>query len=186
MWTDFVFPLVKASKAVIVVYDHWASIQHVQQLRDIGVDARQHTLTPLNFNAMRASIFSGTVSYPFTEFSLAPILDRSADVDLIATAQDKPNFSLALQTLTVREVGGGKVVKPKYGDDDVFRTAALVHAMVADPDVAKKLILGGLANGLQQARRTMGFVNGLSSGATPSGGNGRIAHMRSMSGSSRR
>ena len=183
MFSEFVLPLVKASRAVIVAYDHWNSIQNVQQMRDTGVDARQHTLTPLNFNAMRAAVFSNTISYPFTEFSLAPILDRSADVDLISTAQDKPNFSLVLQTLTVREIGGGKVVKPKYGDDDVFRTAALVHAMIADPDVAKKLMLGGLTNSLQQARRTMGFVNGLSSGATPSGANGRIAHMRSMTGS---
>lgn len=166
MFTEFVLPLTKKCNAVMVVYDHWNSIQNVQHLRDLGYMAKQHTLTGNNFNEMRAAIFSGTISYPFTEYGLNPILDRSADVDLIQTAQDKPNFSLVLQTLTVREVSAGKVVKPKYGDDDVFRTAALIHAMIADPENAKLLLKGGMVSGQQAAPRGSVIVRGISAGGS--------------------
>ena len=186
MFTEFVLPLVKRCGASIIVYDHWNSIQNVQHLRDNGYEARQHTLTANNFNTMRASIFSGTISYPFTEYSLAPILDRSADVDLIQTAQDKPNFSLVLQTLTVREVSAGKVVKPKYGDDDVFRAAALIHAMASDPDTAKLILRGGMHNNQQVGpARRLGVVGGMSSGMSI-GSSGvtssRLGLVRGMSG----
>lgn len=169
MFTQFVEPLAVKSKAVAVVIDHWSSIQNVQHLRDTGIDARQHALTAANFNNMRSAIFGGTISYPFTEYSLAPILERSSDIDLVDTAKDKPNFSLVLQTLTVREVSMGKVVKPKYGDDDVFRCAALAHTFATDDEIAPKLNRGGLSAQQQGVRRAMGAVTGMSSGGGSGG-----------------
>lgn len=170
MFTDFVQPLAKKIGAVAVIYDHWNSIQNVQNLRDTGTDARQHTLTAHNFAALKSAIFSQTISLPFTEFPLNSLLDRSSDTDLVSTSQDKPHFSLVLQTLTVREIGGGKVVKPKYGDDDVFRTMALAHAFCVDPEMMVLLQRGGLGQGQAGPRRAIGAISHMKSGSSMASG----------------
>jgi hypothetical protein len=172
MYTEFIEPLVKRSNCVAVIYDHWNSIQNVQNLRDQKYDARQYTLTAKDFEAIKASFFSQTMSYPFTEYPLNSLLTRSSEVDLVQTAQDKPHFSLVLQTLTVREIGGGKVVKPKYGDDDVFRTAALCHRFVMDPEIQIALMRGGMnASSVKASTRSVGCVRTASQGyGSPKGG----------------
>jgi hypothetical protein len=100
------------------------------------------------------------------------LLSRSSEVDLVQTAQDKPHFSLVLQTLTVREIGNGKVVKPKYGDDDVFRTMALCHRFINDPEIQQALVRGGMGmSGKTTSTRSVGMVRTASQGyGNPRGG----------------
>lgn len=174
MFTDFVKPLVERSNCVALIYDHWNSIQNVQHMRDQGIDARQYTLLAKDFVELRQAIFSKTVSLPFTEYPLNSLLDRSADVDLIQTSLDKPNFSLVLQTLTVREIGGGKVVKPKYGDDDVFRTMALAYRFLNDEELLPKIMAGGMGAGPNRngPRKTIGVIAHASRGTAAAGGSG--------------
>lgn len=189
MFTEFVKPLVERSNCTLLAYDHWNSIQNVQNMRDRGTDARQYTLLAKDFSDLKQSIYSKVVSLPFTEYPLNSLLDRSADVDLVQTSFDKPHFSLVLQTLTVREIGNGKVVKPKYGDDDVFRTMALCHHFINDPEVMAKLMLGGLGPGAKAAaRKSVGMIAHASRGGVGSGSGAVVANIgqvRGMSGGRR-
>jgi hypothetical protein len=160
MFTQFIEPLVKRVNAAVVVYDHWNSIQNVQHLRDQKIDARQYTLVPGDFSLLRSDLSSGNISLPFTEFPLNVLLERDASIDIIQTAADKPHFSLVLQTLTVREIGNGKVIKPKNGDDDVFRSMALVHRFSKDEEIVKKMQSGGFGpNSSKGTNRSLGVVS---------------------------
>ena len=126
------------------------------------------------------------MSLPFTEYPLNSLLDRSADVDLIQTSLDKPNFSLVLQTLTVREIGGGKVVKPKYGDDDVFRTMALCHRFLNDEELLPKIMAGGMGGGPNRngPNKSIGLIAHASRGAAAGGSGGRSVGLGMVRGQS--
>jgi hypothetical protein len=115
---------------------------------------------------------------------LASLLERESSVDLVQTSYDKPHFSLVLQTLTVREIGGGKVVKPQNGDDDVFRSMSMVHHFASDPDVKKRLMAGGLGNGQRASTRTLGVITYASRGVGSTGSTGTVGRFMAVAGRS--
>ena len=181
MFTQFIEPLAMRSNCVLLAYDHWNSISNVQHLRDAKIDARQYTLSPVDFALLRSDFTAGTISLPFAEYPLASLLERESSVDLVQTSYDKPHFSLVLQTLTVREIGGGKVVKPQNGDDDVFRSMAMAHHFVSDPDIKKRLMAGGLGNGTRGATtRTLGVITHASRGAGSSSAGGTVGRFMAV------
>lgn len=189
MFTQFIEPIVKRVNCVCIAYDHWNSIQNVQHLRDQKFDARQYTLVPADFLALRSDLTAAAISLPFAEYSLNSLLERDATVDIVQTSYDKPNFSLVLQTLTVREIGSGKVVKPRNGDDDVFRSMALCHKFVNDPDVKKLLVAGGMGNSHIGSGRAIGSITHMSQGSSRSrtgGPSGKIGGFISIAGKSSR
>lgn len=187
MFTQFIEPMVTRSNCVLVAYDHWNSVTNVQHLRDKNIDARQHTLSANDFAALRSDLTSNNISLPFTEFPLGTLLERDAAVDLIQTSYDKPNFSLVLQTLTVREIGNGKVVKPQNGDDDVFRSMALVHKFIREEEITKRLLAGGFSsNSSKGSNRSIGVINQMSRGGSGTGSTGRVGSFMAVGSLSRR
>lgn len=139
MWDNFIYPIITKTNITLILYDRWNSLQNIQKLQDEGKDARQYSLTPKDFSFFRLKLMNSEVSYPFSEYSPNVFLDNgSGDVDLVNVSLSKPGFALLLQTLTVRQLGG-RVVKPLYGDDDVFRTAMLALKFMYDPEIAPKL-----------------------------------------------
>ena len=143
MWDNLIYPIICKTNIVLILYDRWNSLQNVQKLQDEGKDARQYSLTPKDFMFFRMKLMNSEVSYPFSEYTPNVFLDSSnSDVDLVNVSTSKPGFALLLQTLTVRQIGG-RVHKPLYGDDDVFRTAMLGLKFLYDPDLTGKLSYAG-------------------------------------------
>jgi hypothetical protein len=139
MWDNFIYPIIAKTNITLILYDKWNSLQNIQKLQDEGKDARQYSLTPKDFAFFRLKLMNSEVSYPFSEYSPNAFLDNgSADVDLVNVSLSKPGFALLLQTLSVRQLGG-RVVKPLYGDDDIFRTAMLALKFLYDPEITPRL-----------------------------------------------
>jgi hypothetical protein len=159
MWDNFIYPIITKCNIVLILYDRWNSIQNIQKLQDEERDARQYSLTPKDFQGFRQRLMNGEVSYPYSEYSPKVFLDYqlSENVDLVSVANAKPGFALLLQTLTVRLIGG-RVQKPLYGDDDVFRTAMLGLKFLNDPDIAPKLSVMGRGNASNNGPRFMGVL----------------------------
>lgn len=162
MWDHFIYPLVTKTNAALILYDRWQSLQNIQKLQDEGKDARQYSLTPKDFGLFRNKLLGGEVSYPFSEYDPNIFLESSgSDRDLVEISESKPGFALLLQTLTVRVVGE-RVMKPLYGDDDVFRTAMLGLKFCYDEDVVKKLSVAGMGGRAPTDARSLGRVVGMS------------------------
>lgn len=154
MWDNFIYPIICKCNIVLILYDRWNSLQNVQALENEGKDARQYSLTPKDFMMFRQKLMNNEVSYPFSEYTPNVFLDnQSSDVDLVNVSLSKPGFALLLQTLTVRLIGG-RVTKPLYGDDDVFRTAMLGLKFLYDPEIAPKL--GSVRFMSQSQKKTTG------------------------------
>jgi hypothetical protein len=139
MFEDFVYPLATKMNVVCGVYDQWNSDQNIQKLRSEGRDWRKYSLKPTDFDFIRGKLQASEVSLPFAEFDLNVFLKSdSAELDLVRLSLLKPNFALILQTLSVRQLGV-RLRKPLYGDDDVFRAAALGVKHLYDEDLRKQL-----------------------------------------------
>lgn len=170
MWDHFIYPIITKCNIALILYDRWNSIQNIQKLQDEERDARQYSLTPKDFQSFRQRLMNGEVSYPYSEYSPKVFLDYqlSENVDLVSVANSKPGFALLLQTLTVRLIGG-RVQKPLYGDDDVFRTAMLGLKFLNDPEIAPKLSVMGRSGQANNGPRFMGMVKPLSGGGGGTG-----------------
>lgn len=147
MFKEFILPLAQSSNVAVMAFDQWNSVSAVQELRDAGVDARKYSLKPIDFIQIRQDIINQKVSLPVAEMDLNVFVHRSADDDLVQSSLFKPNFALVLQLLTVREIAG-KMMKPKYGDDDLFRAFCLASYFAQDPRIQQRLKSGGLSSGL--------------------------------------
>jgi hypothetical protein len=144
MFKEFIYPLVTTQASVVVAFDQWNSVSDVQELRDAGVDARKYSLKPLDFITIKQDIINQRLSLPPSEENLNVFVNRSADDDLVEVSKYKSNFALVLQLLTVREISG-KLLKPKYGDDDLFRAFCLAVFHAQDARVQQKLKSGGIS-----------------------------------------
>lgn len=159
MWDNFIYPIICKCNIVLILYDRWNSLQNVQALENEGKNAKQYSLTPKDFLMFRQKLLNGEVSYPFSEYSPNVFLgNQSSDVDLVGVSQTRPGFALLLQTLTVRLLGG-RLAKPLYGDDDVFRTAMLGLRFLYDPETIPKLSGPGTCSTAFARTGTAGLVS---------------------------
>lgn len=142
MFREFILPLTTSMNVVIMAFDQWNSLGDVQELRDAGVNAVRYSLKPLDFIKIKQDILNQMVSIPMSEVPLDVFINRSPDDDLVDQSLLKPNFALALQMLTVRDIAG-KMLKPKYGDDDLFRAYCLASYFSNDNKVASRLKSSG-------------------------------------------
>lgn len=142
MFREFILPLTTSMNVVIMAFDQWNSLGDVQELRDAGVNAVRYSLKPLDFIKIKQDILNQMVSIPMSEVPLDVFINRSPDDDLVEQSLLKPNFALALQMLTVRDIAG-KMLKPKYGDDDLFRAYCLASYFANDNKVASRLKSSG-------------------------------------------
>lgn len=162
MWDHFIYLIICKTNVALILYDRWNSLQNIQKLQDEGKDARQYSLNPKDFDFFRLKLMNSEVSYPFSEYSPNVFLDNAgSDVDLVNVSLSKPGFALLLQTLTVRQIGG-RVHKPLYGDDDVYRTAMLALKFLYDPELAPKLRFSGFGKQARQEKAALGTVRMLS------------------------
>lgn len=146
MFRDFIHPLAIQSTTALVAFDQWNSIGDVQELRDSNIEAHKYSLKPLDFIQIKQDIMNMKVSLPPSEVNLDVFVNRSTEDDLVEQSFVKNNFALVLQMLTVRDISG-KLLKPKYGDDDLFRAFCLAVHFYQDPHVLQKLRSGSLGSG---------------------------------------
>lgn len=171
IFEDFIYPITQKMNIVVGLYDQWNSDQNITKLRDEGKDWRKYSLKPDDFDFIRGKLQMSEISFPYAEFDLNVFLKSdSAELDLVHLSLAKPNFALILQTLSVRQVGA-RLRKPLYGDDDVFRAAALGMKHLYDEEIRKKL---GYVTGKPAVdnNRSVGLVSyAMRSGSSPSGVN---------------
>jgi hypothetical protein len=136
MFEHAILPLVQSYRIIMAVYDRWNSIEMVQRLRqDHRVEAYQYSLKWADFLMIRARVLDSSLRIPRPELSIEAVRRSTQAFDsLVRTI---PVTHLALQTLTVREVGR-KVIKPLNGTDDLFRCLCLAVKFILDPAHTKK------------------------------------------------
>jgi hypothetical protein len=116
---------------IMVVFDRWNSIDHMQRIRkDHKIESIQYSLKWADFQAIRARILDSAVTLPKLEVPIEDV--RKDDRPFESIIENNPATHLALQTLTVREVGR-KVIKPLNGTDDLFRCMCLGITFILDP-----------------------------------------------------
>ncbi len=158
MYDNFILPIVQNLRIMHVYYDRWQSLDQIQRLRDIKIDAQAYSLNyDKDFLPMKQQLNSANIILPQCELDLFGVRDSA---DPLVEVRDKPVANLLWQCLTVREVGR-KLLKPLDGDDDLFRAFALGATRFLVEDIRKKYehfgsVLTGAASG-QVLGRTYSF-----------------------------
>jgi hypothetical protein len=135
MYEHFILPLVKALNIKHVFYDRWQSLDQIQRLRALKVNAIAHSLSyEKDMLPFKQQLLSGNMILPPCEVSLQTVKDSN---DPLVMTRDKPTAHLIWQSLTVREVGK-KVLKPLTGDDDLFRAFMLGASRFLHEDIQKE------------------------------------------------
>lgn len=119
-----------------VVYDRWSSINEVQRLRDKKIDAFQYSPKYSDFLAFRNLVTAESYKTPAWEAEKLTDLDVTNSLDVAA----KVYLHLGVQIATVREMGK-KILKPEYGEDDLFRTAVLASSILISNSTRQKEFL---------------------------------------------
>lgn len=138
---------------VMCIFDRWNSITMRETLLDRGVGSEQYTLKWDDFIAMRNLIDDKRIILPQLEVPFSRVERMREDYETLI--RNKPAAHLALQLLTVREVGK-KVEKGDGFDDDIFRTIALGQKFLFDPDY--KHLFQGEGSGFSMVNRDVGKV----------------------------
>ena len=149
----FLMPLVKQLNIVGVIYDRWNSQDQIQRLIDEGINALQYSLVYKDFDkTIKSFILSKLVVLPACEMKFEKLEPATALLEEIVIG--KPVLNMALQILTVRDLGK-KIVKPENGDDDIFRTLALAIWFVSTKEGKEKLNYFGEVK--QNVKRSIGI-----------------------------
>jgi hypothetical protein len=145
MFEQFILPIVKAFRIQQVFYDRWQSLDQIQRLREMKIDAQAHSLSyEKDFLPFRQQLLSGNMVLPPSE---KPIVEVKEAPNPLAITAQFPITNLIWQTLTVRE-SGRKILKPLEGDDDLFRAFVLGGSRFLDEETRKKYLT---MNGVQRA-----------------------------------
>jgi hypothetical protein len=157
MFEHFILPIVKAFRIRHVVYDRWQSLDQIQRLRDMKIEAIAHSLSfEKDILPFKQMLLSGNMVLPPCEVAMTDVKDAP---NPLVMARDKPVASLIWQTLTVRQAGR-KVLKPLVGDDDLFRAFMLGGSRFLNEEIQKQYALYG---GVRQSMGQGGFVAGFNS-----------------------
>jgi hypothetical protein len=149
MFENFIMPILKGFRIQQVFYDRWQSLDQIQRLREMRIDARAHSLSfEKDFLPFRQQLLSGNMILPPCERKISEV--KEAPNPLAITAQ-LPITNLIWQTLTVREAGR-KILKPLEGDDDLFRAFVLGGSRFLHEEIRKKYVtMGGVRNAMSAA-----------------------------------
>jgi hypothetical protein len=148
MFENFILPILKSFRIMHVFYDRWQSLEQIQKLRDLKINAQAHQMSfDKDLLPFRQQLLSGNCVLPACEIPVEKIKESNNPlVDL----QDKPISTLIWQTLTVRQVGK-KLLKPLEGDDDLFRAFALGCSRFLVEEVQKSYFtLGGVRHAMNR------------------------------------
>lgn len=135
LFENFTVPLVEYFNIKYAFFDRWQSLDQIERLKNMNVDARMHSLTYKEMESVRGSVISQSVVIPELD---KPMTDYVKDY-----VEDKPvdnaSAALGIQLLTVRDMGH-KMTKPLLGDDDIFRAFCLGVVKMADPGIKKDFV----------------------------------------------
>lgn len=167
---NFILPLAKKLNTVAVVYDRWNSLDQIQRLQDEGINGIQYSLTYKDFtHIIKKFISAKQILFPTIEMDFEALEPSTAILEDIV--KDKPVLNMALQLLTVRDLGR-RIVKPENGDDDLFRTLALAIWYIQSKE--GKRCLGNLGkSSTSNEPRVLGVSRNRSVGSRSSYGNGQ-------------
>ncbi len=146
---DLILKLCDNLNVLFVIFDRWQSVDLTQRLRDKGIDAEQYSPKYQDFTNLRSLIFGETYKTPQWE------LKNLSDLDLSSKQEVKkyPYTHTAVQIATVRQVGK-KIIKPEFGEDDIWRSIVLATYKLTHPKFQKKF----LAAGYRQSIRNSGSL----------------------------
>lgn len=145
MFEGFILPIVQGLRIRHVFYDRWQSLDQIQRLRDMKIDAQAHSLSfEKDLLPFKQQLLSGNMILPPSELSVFGAKETSNPLMAI---RNKPIATLIWQCLTVREAGK-KLLKPLEGDDDLFRAFALGGSRFMKEEIRKEYLTG--YNGVKQ------------------------------------
>lgn len=173
IFDHFVIPVVKNFRILNVIYDRWQSLDQIQRLRNLKVDAEAYSLQyEKDFLPFKQSLLSSNMSLPMC---INPIDDMKDQANPILKLKDDPIGLLIWQCLTVREVSR-KIMKPLDGDDDLFRAFVLGGSRFLNEQLRKKYetyssVLNGQGGAVIGRTYSMGqVIRGTSGNGKASGG----------------
>lgn len=161
MFENFILPIVKGLNIKHVFYDRWQSLDQIQRLRDLKINAQAYSLNyEKDFLPFKQMLVSSNMILPKQEMKVEAVKSSSSP---LAAVKGKPITNLIWQALTVRQVGK-KLLKPLEGDDDVFRAFALGGAQFLQEDIVKQYAIGGSIFKNSQNSKTLGSFQSMGSG----------------------
>lgn len=120
---EVVVKLIEHLNILYVGYDNWNSGYSFYDLRlSHGVSAERYRMKWQDFRDFKEDLLGENIWFSAPEVSIEEVLKLS---DLSMRAR-YPRAHLLAQIVTVNEFGR-KLVKPDFGNDDLFRTLALAH-----------------------------------------------------------
>ena len=130
---NFTMPIVEHFKIKHAFFDRWQSLDQIERLKVMDVDAKMHSLTYKEMESVRGLVISQSVAIPKLEKPMSEYVKEYVDDKPLT---DNPTALLGLQLLTVRDMGH-KMTKPLLGDDDLFRMFCLGIVNISNPEYKK-------------------------------------------------
>lgn len=166
---DFTVPLVTHFSIKHAFFDRWQSLDQIERLKGMGVNAQVYSVTYKEMDSIRGAIFSQSLIIPKLAHSMdtyvSEYIDDVQHMDALAL--------LGLQFLTVRDLGH-KMSKPLLGDDDVFRAFVLGATKLSDPKIKEEYLKAGLATKTGHTVAHLGTVRVRGAGSGGLGMSGNI------------
>lgn len=135
---DFTVPLVTNFKIKHAFFDRWQSLDQIERLKSMGVQAQIHSLTYKEMDSLRGTIISQSIVIPKLQYPMDKYVREYIDdvyhIDSMGV--------LGLQLLTVRDLGH-KMSKPLLGDDDIFRAFCLGAVKLSEEAIKKEYMNNG-------------------------------------------
>lgn len=142
MYDAVILPIAKEMNVGVLTSDRWQNKKIMSDLeRDVpSLMTIEHKLKYSELVSWREALINGDFYMPRPELKAKEILYPENDSTFI----DKPVASYIYESLRVVDIPGKRVDKPTEGNDDMFRAAALAHAVIRIPEVATILKKGDL------------------------------------------
>lgn len=169
IFDDFTAPLCTAFNIRHVFFDRWQSLDQVERLKGMGVQAEIYSLSYKEMDSLRGAIISQSIIIPKLQKTMEQFVKEY--VDDIQHAD--PLALLGLQLLTVRDLGH-KMAKPLMGDDDLFRAFALGATKLLDPKTKAEYLKGAMQTKTGHTVSFLGTVRVRSAGGGGLGVTGTI------------
>lgn len=173
---NFTKVLVQNFNIKYAFFDRWQSIDQVQRLRDLKVDANMYSMKYRDMTNAKGVITSGGIILPKLPGQPQEIIDKYLIND--PSIRSDPMAQLVIQMLTARDTGF-TVTKPLQGDDDILRAFLLGITKFSDNKIMESFVNAPTSiNSGGPSVRALGVIRTKSN---PSAGGGRPSGSQSAS-----
>jgi len=169
VFDDFTIPLVTAFNIKHVFFDRWQSLDQVERLKGLGVNAEIYSLTYKEMDSLRGAILSQSIVIPKLQKPMEQFVKEYVD----DVQHVDPLALLGLQLLTVRDLGH-KMTKPLLGDDDLFRAFVLGAVRLSDPKIKEEYLKSAIPTKTGHIIAHLGTMRKRSMGSGGTGMSGAI------------